>query len=83
MLCSVIAGVYNEFLIKGDGADVHLMVQNVFMYVDSMLCNVILLGFKVGKTSANRSSEGNLKPGGTWIKLFFWFSGRIVGRIHL
>lgn len=46
VLCSSIAGVYNEYLIKGEGADVHIMVQNVFMYLDSILCNVILLGLK-------------------------------------
>ena len=44
VLCSVFAGVYNEFLIKGKGAEVHIMVQNVFMYLDSILCNVVLLG---------------------------------------
>ena len=47
VLCSVIAGVYNEYLIKGDGADIHIMIQNVFMYLDSILCNAILLGVRV------------------------------------
>ena len=47
VLCSVCAGVYNEYLIKGEGADIHIMIQNVFMYLDSILCNVILLGVKV------------------------------------
>jgi len=46
ILCSSVAGVYNEFLIKGEGADVHIMIQNVFMYLDSILCNAILLGLK-------------------------------------
>jgi len=46
VLCSVFAGVYNEYLIKGDGADIHIMIQNVFMYLDSILCNVLLLGVK-------------------------------------
>ena len=41
------AGVYNEYLIKGEGADIHIMIQNIFMYLDSILCNVILLGVKV------------------------------------
>ena len=46
VLCSVFAGVYNEFLIKGKGADVDIMIQNVFMYLDSLLCNIVLLGVK-------------------------------------
>ena len=47
VLCSVIAGVYNEYIIKGAGADIHIMIQNVFMYLDSILCNVALLSIKV------------------------------------
>ena len=47
MLCSVFAGVYNEYIIKGAVADIHIMIQNVFMYLDSILCNVALLSVKV------------------------------------
>ena len=50
VLCSVVAGVYNEYLIKSDGADIHIMIQNVFMYLDSILCNALLLGAKVKTT---------------------------------
>jgi len=46
VLCSVFAGVYNEYIIKGSGRDVDIMVQNVFMYLDSILCNILLLGAK-------------------------------------
>ncbi len=35
-----------EFVL-GEGSDVHIMVQNVFMYLDSIVCNLILLGLKV------------------------------------
>jgi len=52
VLCSSVAGVYNEYLIKGEGADVHIMIQNVFMYLDSILCNLILLGAKSEIVSA-------------------------------
>ena len=41
------AGVYNEYIIKGAGADIHIMIQNVFMYLDSILCNIALLSVKV------------------------------------
>ena len=51
VLCSVVAGVYNEYLIKSDGADIHIMIQNVFMYLDSIFCNALLLGAKVKTTS--------------------------------
>ncbi|XP_067119543.1 UDP-galactose transporter senju [Centruroides vittatus] len=44
IFCSCFAGVYNEFLLKGVGAEVHIMVQNVFMYVDSIVCNFVALG---------------------------------------
>ena len=47
ILCSVFAGVYTEYIIKGEGSDVHIMMQNVFMYLDSILCNIFLLSVKV------------------------------------
>ncbi|CAH0560170.1 unnamed protein product [Brassicogethes aeneus] len=43
IICSCLAGVYNEYLLKNQGADVNIYVQNVFMYLDSIICNVILL----------------------------------------
>jgi len=43
---SCFAGVYNEYLLKDTGCDVHIMMANVFMYVQSILCNVIALGLK-------------------------------------
>lgn len=45
VFCSCFAGVYTEFLVKDTGAGVHLMVQNVFMYVDSIVCNLLVLLF--------------------------------------
>ena len=48
-VCSCLAGVYNEYLLKNKGSDINIYVQNVFMYIDSILCNVILL-----------SGQGNL-----------------------
>jgi len=57
VLCSVVAGVYNEYLIKGEGADIHIMIQNVFMYLDSIFCNAILLGAKGDLLSAFSASS--------------------------
>ncbi|XP_023026531.1 UDP-galactose transporter senju [Leptinotarsa decemlineata] len=45
IVCSCLAGVYNEYLLKRQGADVNIFVQNVFMYLDSIVCNVLVLGF--------------------------------------
>ncbi|XP_058799321.1 UDP-galactose transporter senju [Phymastichus coffea] len=42
-ICSCLAGVYNEYLLKGEGANVNIFVQNVFMYLDSILCNIAVL----------------------------------------
>lgn len=43
LICSCLAGVYNEYLLKGDGARVNIYVQNIFMYVDSIVCNLVFL----------------------------------------
>lgn len=43
MLCSCLAGVYNEFLLKDTGADLHIMIHNIFMYIDSIVCNFVML----------------------------------------
>lgn len=44
VFCSCFAGVYNEYLLKGKGGEVPFMLQNVFMYTDSVLCNILVLG---------------------------------------
>lgn len=49
---SCFAGVYNEYLLKDKGVDVHIMLQNVFMYLDSIVCNIIALGFTGDLSSA-------------------------------
>lgn len=43
LICSCLAGVYNEYLLKGAGANTNIYVQNVLMYADSIVCNVVLL----------------------------------------
>lgn len=40
---SCFAGVYNEYLLKDTGCEVHIMMANVFMYVQSIICNMIVL----------------------------------------
>lgn len=43
VVCSCLAGVYNEYLLKNQGADVNIYIQNVFMYLDSIVCNSLVL----------------------------------------
>ncbi|ERL94410.1 UDP-galactose transporter senju [Dendroctonus ponderosae] len=52
IFCSCFAGVYNEYLLKNQGSEVNIFVQNVFMYLDSIICNVILLAFNGSIASA-------------------------------
>lgn len=42
-VCSCMAGVYNEYLLKDKGENINIYVQNVFMYLDSILCNGLIL----------------------------------------
>lgn len=46
VFCSCLAGVYNEYLLKETGANVNIFVQNVFMYLDSIVCNILVLTLK-------------------------------------
>lgn len=51
------AGVYNEYLLKkqsqsilpekieSKSTEVHLMIQNSFMYIDSILCNLLVVTY--------------------------------------
>lgn len=56
--CSVFAGVYNEYLIKHvAGSEVDIMIQNVFMYLDSIVCNLVVLGLKGDLTTAFSSTS--------------------------
>ncbi|XP_018573795.1 UDP-galactose transporter senju [Anoplophora glabripennis] len=52
IICSCLAGVYNEYLLKKQGADINIFVQNVFMYLDSIICNVLLLALNGNILSA-------------------------------
>lgn len=52
IFCSCFAGVYNEYLLKGKGDEVPFMVQNVYMYFDSIMCSFLLLGYNGQLASA-------------------------------
>uniref|UniRef100_A0A6G1SQU3 Putative UDP-sugar transporter protein SLC35A4 n=1 Tax=Aceria tosichella TaxID=561515 RepID=A0A6G1SQU3_9ACAR len=44
MFCSCFAGVYNEYLLKDSSTakNADVILQNIFMYVDSIICNFIV-----------------------------------------
>lgn len=57
IMCSCLAGVYNEYLLKDRGSDVNIFVQNVFMYLDSIVCNMMVLTAKGQLTTAFQSDS--------------------------
>lgn len=42
LLCSTIAGVYTELLIKHHSKGLDIWIQNIFMYSNSIICDLIL-----------------------------------------
>lgn len=65
VFASCFAGVYNEYLIKDtEKNSAHIMIQNVFMYIDSIICNIILLFVSSyttsGKVNSNESNVNSL-----------------------
>lgn len=56
-VCSCLAGVYNEYLLKRKGANVDIFVANVMMYLDSILFNAFVLGVVEGNLFSAFSAE--------------------------
>ena len=60
VFASCFAGVYNEYLIKDtEKNSAHIMIQNVFMYIDSIICNILLLVVSSFTTSGKLDSNEN------------------------
>jgi len=57
ILCSCLAGVYSEYLLKkGQGVNVNFYIQNIYMYTDSIICNVLMwITFKHNENETNMS----------------------------
>ncbi|UYV80705.1 hypothetical protein LAZ67_19001450 [Cordylochernes scorpioides] len=65
VFCSCFAGVYNEYLLKDAGSQVHIMLQNLYMYVDSIACNLgllVLTGQGISAFSASSLAAVVTKP---------------------
>jgi hypothetical protein len=59
--------VYNEYLLKGLTGQVHTMIQNVFMYTNSMVVNLLILAYK-GEFAQTFTSEKLRYPPGLHAK---------------
>lgn len=48
MFCSCFAGVYNEYLLKDSSTarSADVILQNIFMYFNSIICNIVIFFFK-------------------------------------
>lgn len=77
IFCSCFAGVYNEYLLKNQGSDVNIFVQNVFMYLDSIICNVLLLA--INGTIATAFLRENLLKVMNYKVLLVMLNNAIVG----
>lgn len=61
IFCSCLAGVYNEYLLKkGQGVKVNVYVQNIYMYIDSIICNLFLWNTFNYNENYNKTSETNI-----------------------
>ncbi|XP_017885412.1 UDP-galactose transporter senju-like, partial [Ceratina calcarata] len=61
-ICSCLAGVYNEYLLKDRGANINIFVQNVFMYIDSIFCNIVILILLYTFLNGNSDMLNNVDP---------------------
>lgn len=77
LICSCLAGVYNEHLLKGSGAETNIYVQNVFMYIDSIFCNVILIILQGNFSTAFNGDA--LKSVFAWNVILIMFNNAAVG----
>lgn len=64
ILCSCFAGVYNEYLLKGKGDEVPFMIQNIYMYGNELICNIVFLSYSGQLSTAftKQSIDSILQP---------------------
>ena len=71
---SCFAGVYNEYLLKDKDSNVDIMVQNMFMYIDSIICNIFLLSIY----SPGGKNSGGLFEALSWSSLSLVFNFKVI-----
>lgn len=64
MSCSCLAGVYNEYLLKKESPTANIFIQNVFMYLNSIICNLVMvvLHEPLSQTFSSESLSAVLVP---------------------
>lgn len=64
MSCSCLAGVYNEYLLKKESPSANIFIQNVFMYLNSIVCNLVMvmLHEPLSQTFSSESLSAVLVP---------------------
>lgn len=62
MFCSCFAGVYNEYLLKDSSTanNADIILQNIFMYLDSILCNLVVFKIASDNGKANGLETQNI-----------------------
>ena len=76
ILCSCFSGVYTERLLKGRDAPV--MVQNSFLYFNSILCNLVLLTYN-GHLFTFLTWEDNMKHVCTFKVIYIIINTTFIG----
>lgn len=71
---SCLAGVYNEYILKEKDNKVDIMLQNVFMYIDSIICNIVLLCIY----QPNNGSKGGLIEAFSLSSLSLVFNFKVI-----
>ncbi|XP_076646827.1 UDP-galactose transporter senju [Halictus rubicundus] len=61
-ICSCLAGVCNEYLLKEPGANINIFVQNAFMYIDSIFCNFLVFMVLYVTQSSSSDMFSNIHP---------------------
>lgn len=59
-ICSCLAGVYNEYLLKVQGAEMNIFVQNIFLYIDSIFCNAAVVAILYASKAEGFSMVENI-----------------------
>lgn len=62
MFCSCFAGVYNEYLLKdsSNSKRADIILQNIFMYLDSIVCNMLVYKVAADVSEHNAGSNNEL-----------------------
>ena len=78
--CSCFAGVYNEYLLKKKDALVDIHVQNIYMYLNSILFNFLAL-FIVDRDPLSAFSSKSISALANYRVMLIMFNSAVIGII--